>query len=31
MMIPQRPITDGLDWDDGPARMEFGVDLVVAE
>lgn len=26
---PDGPIADGLDWNDGPARMEFGVDLSV--
>ena len=26
---PESPIADGLTWDDGPARMEFGVDLMV--
>lgn len=26
---PESPIADGLDWGDGPARMEFGVDLTV--
>jgi len=28
---PDGPVADGLDWDDGPARMEFGIDLIVAE
>lgn len=28
---PESPIADGLDWDDGPARMEFGVDLRVEQ
>lgn len=28
---PAGPVADGLDWDDGPARLEFGVDLTATE
>lgn len=28
---PTGPVADGLDWDDGPARLEFGVDLTAMD
>ena len=28
---PAGPVADGLDWDDGPALLEFGVDLTAME